>query len=82
MKTNKVLLISLAAGAVVAGLAAYFFYTEQGKELKGKWMKKGTQLAKETRDVLKEAKGRMDAMKSEMCEEKINDRKYAETPVG
>jgi hypothetical protein len=77
MKKDKTLLISIAAGAIVAGLAAYFMFTDKGKKHKASLSKAAGKVGEQAKAVFKGVKTHADKAEAEQ----VNGNKFAETVV-
>jgi hypothetical protein len=68
MKTNKGLIIGLAAaGVVIAGTIIFLTTTKTGKEAMKKWGVKGKKLAEHAGELVKDAKKKFANIKEEFA---------------
>lgn len=67
MKTNKGLIIGLAAaGVAIAGAVIFFAATKTGRETMKKWGPTGRKLANQAEDIVKNAKKKLETLKEEL----------------
>lgn len=70
MKKNSKIMLAIASGLAVAGVATYFLTSDRGKKYSGKWKKSGNK-------VVDKFIAMMDSM-SNCCNEKATeDNKYS-----
>ena len=72
MKSNRKVVLAIAAGLAVAGLAAYLLSTDKGKKLTKKWKEKGKKAKAEADELLRETKQKVAGMKEEFSKVKVN----------
>lgn len=66
MKTNKGLIIGLAAaGVAIAGTVIFLTTTKTGRDTMKKWGVKGRKLAEQAEDLIKSAKKKIEKLKEE-----------------
>jgi hypothetical protein len=63
-KKNKELVAAFVAGLAVAGAAAWWLKSENGKEITGKIKNKRDSLLEEVDDIILDARSRFDALKT------------------
>jgi hypothetical protein len=75
MKTNKGLIIGLAAaGVALAGAIVFLTTTKAGKKTIKRWNGRGQKFSEGVKDIVKEAKKKISNLKQECVEEyKAND---------
>ena len=78
MKANKGLIIAIAAGVAVAGLAGYLISSEKGKKIRKKWKSRGAELAGEIDEMVSNARQRFSALKDELMKDCMKEQKREE----
>ena len=68
--TNKYLPLSLAvAGVVIAGAVLFFASTKKGRKAMNKWSAKGKQMSGEIKEIINDAKEKIQNLKKEMLQD-------------
>lgn len=68
MKTNKALIIGLAAvGAAIAGTIVFLTTTKTGNNAMKKWSIKGKRIAGQAKDIISDAKKKFGNLKEELA---------------
>lgn len=78
MKNNKSYLIAFAAGAAAAGLAAYWLKSKSGQSATNKLKVKGEKMIDEAEDILSEARGRFENLRSDLFRKERKNEKNPE----
>lgn len=81
MNKNKQLLAAFAAGAALAGVAAYFLTSKKGQEAKQQLKFKGEKMLSDAENIINEAKNRLEHLKSGFMGEKRANGKVPEDIV-
>jgi gas vesicle protein len=81
MEKNKQLLAAFAAGAALAGAAAYVLSSRKGKEATQQLKSKGEKMLSDAENIINEAKSRLDHLKSGFMGEKRTNGKVPEDIV-
>jgi gas vesicle protein len=81
MKKNKGLLIAFAAGAAAAGVAAWWLNSKKGKSATDKLKLKGEKMIDEAEDILSEARGRFENLRSDMFRKEKKNEKVTDKVV-
>lgn len=78
MKSNRTLFIALAAGAAVAGLIGFLLATEKGRQVTKKWKGKGSKLANQIDEIIREGKEKIAGLRREAARGDKRSEKFAE----